>query len=224
MSRASRYPFNPRIDATSFPRSDGPIPPFDHAMAQRGKPPPPPCSNAPRPKCSPTSRPQPLMGPPATQKPPQSPPVQKNPPFLATKPRSGTPWKQFDRYVFTDLAFCLEQFPFSVGKPRISCQNGGLVAKNAPLCRTPFRLGRAGQPSARTNGRSPRRPFYRTASPPDERASRSPLRSPTTRRRRKSPPSPPSSGSRSATTPTRSGGPLLSRHARRLERRRKRPK
>ena len=44
------------------------------------------------------------------------------------------------------------------------------VARNAPLFRTPLRLGRAGQPSARTNGRSPRRPFYRTASPPQIRS------------------------------------------------------
>ena len=34
--------------------------------------------------------------------------VQQNRAFLATKPRSGTPWKQFNRYDFTDLAFCFE--------------------------------------------------------------------------------------------------------------------
>ena len=47
----------------------------------------------------------------------------ENPPFLATKPRSGTPWKQFNRYDSSDLAFCLERFPFSVDKLRIPCQN-----------------------------------------------------------------------------------------------------
>ena len=227
MSRASRYPFNPRIDATSFPRSDGPIPPFNHAMAQGGKPPP-RCSNAPRPKCSPTM----LADEPSATTDGAAPlrKSHRNPlPYRKTLrfwPRNRVLARLGSNSTVTILLtwpFASSDFPFRSTNPEFRARTRFRGQKCASLPHAA--QARPSRPAKRPDKRKiTASPLLSDSKPPaNPLALRTPPHSPTTRRRRKPPPSPPSSASRSATTPTRSGGPLLSRHARRLGRRRNRP-